>query len=45
VFPLLNGGRDQANGHERHDAIIALAPRRRDQGGLAEVLRRQFPHA
>lgn len=43
VFLRLNGCRDVADDAVFYEAMIAIAERRLDKAGLAEVLRQQFP--
>lgn len=43
VFLELNGAYATPNQDELYEAMIAIAARRLDKAGLADVLRRQFP--
>jgi death-on-curing protein len=45
TFLAANGCADAADDMILYDAMIALAKRRLDKRGLADVLRRQFPRA
>lgn len=45
TFLVRNGCMDCGRDDELYDAMIAIAERRMDKRGLAEVLRRQFPLA
>jgi len=45
VFLRLNGYRVLDPAEALYDAMIAIAERRLDKAGLAEILRRQFPKA
>lgn len=45
VLLLGNGCVDRADDEEVYDAMIAIASRRMDKAGLAEVFRRSFPLA
>jgi death-on-curing protein len=42
-FLAANGVQGKAGQNELYDAMIAIAARRLDKAGLAEVLREQFP--
>lgn len=43
TFLIRNGCEDRGEDEVLYDAMIAIAERRMDKRGLAEVLRRQFP--
>jgi death-on-curing family protein len=45
TFLMRNGCVDEGNDEEMYQAMIAIAERRMDKRGLAEVLRRQFPRS